>query len=329
MARMRERGSLSIEAAVEISVFSFLVFGLICVIQFICVYAITYRATMNSAEKVAEYSCIFFKNGLDSLSNSVKAKAINAVGTDDGDFNLFTQLASEGLDAVSDEAFKGVCRQVVQNELKSECEIIKNFPIDIQLESLDGSSFFRKGNEFRICVKVKSDFLFPFILVGKKNLSVSVKINGNAWIYGAFSGYNVSEINVWKLDKFKRGTVVENVFGGNLPKDFPTIDIYDEKAESVTMIVSVDTTLDSYQKGSDLKKKLKADAEKLIEFEGASAEGVTVNKSDYKTKKMLLVIPENVLNSQQMNALSEIGSFLGANNVKFETVSYQRSEMDV
>lgn len=318
-----ETGSLAIEAALEISIFATVVFSLICVIQMIFVYAVTKNAAINTAEKISEYSCIFFKSGLSDVSESIKMKAINAVGAKDEGFTLIQELANVGIDMVESSVWESTAYKMMEDEIETELGKAGTKIFDIKLKTLLSSSFFLSGSEFTIYATTESDWLVPWFF-GGKSFKTTAKVSANAWLYGAFSGYDVSEINVWSLNQLQRGRVLNEVFGGNLPQMFPTIDIMDKKMGRVTAIVSIDTTKKTYQDPLNYKKQILNEVRNLKAFTTATCDGVTVNESDYTSKRLLVITPENIQTEAQMQAGFE-ATMEAPPGVSIEFIAYQKS----
>lgn len=319
-----DKASLSIEAALCLSMFVVLVYSLVVIIQFIFVRSIAKNAAINSAEKISKYSCIFFKSGLADVSENIKGKALKAIGTDNSALRLIRGLADKGIDAVESAAWEGVCRSIMEEEIENELGKTSGNIFDVKLKNLLGSSFFLQGSEFTICATVESDLLVPWIF-GGKSIVTTAGASADAWLYGAFSGYDVSDINVWELNQMKRGTVLNSIFGGNLPQMFPTIDIFDSKGKSVTAIISIDTTKKTYKDPATLTNQLIKEAKRLKAFTDGTCDGVTVTENDYTQKELLVIFPENLQTEEQIMATYE--AMLECINlgilIRFE--SYQRS----
>ncbi len=324
--RIDERGSLTLEAAMEICLFSMVCFSLLSIMQYIYLYAVTFNVAAETAEKISAYSCVFFRSGLGNLSDSVKTKAIAAVRSKDGDFDVIAELAEVSIEKVGSAAWGAAAKSIAENILDKEVKEKGKNIFNIRITSVLGSEFFEKGNRFTVVLTAESPFVFPWPESGKSCFQVSVRVSGNAWLYGAFSGYNVSDINVWSLDNFKRGRVLEEIFNGNMPDKFPTVDIFDEKSRTVTMIVSLDTTSQTNRNSKKLYENIVNEAKKLQAFTEAKCDGVTILKSDYDTKRMLLVFPDNRQTEEQMEAVTEASMRVGMMGIVMETVNYQTSQ---
>jgi len=289
---LKNKGSISLEAAIVIPIFCFLVFGLVSVIQYYTLYFATANACITSAEKLGADSYIFFELGLDSLEDTVKSKILSVLPDGGIAGDLSSQLSSYAVDGLESSLFSLAMKPVIQNELDKEIKKT-GIPISAKVVSLLGSNIFERGSEYRLCVRTRSDYLFPNIFTGKKGVYVDYIIKGNAWLYGGISKFKDSGINVWALSNFQRGKAIEKEFGSNLPEFFPVIDIYDRITGQCVMIASIDNSSPTNRDFGNFKKQVLSFAKKLSEFEGGETENVKISKDDIKSKKLKLIVPDN------------------------------------
>ncbi len=126
--------------------------------------------------------------------------------------------------------------------------------------------------------------------------------------------------SIWTLGYKERGLVYEAARGGNLPKNFPTIDKV--LNGTVTSIKTIDVNLPGYlNKPSQLKSTLKGYVNKLADFEGAKLQNVSVSGSDITQRVLQVGIPQKVSKAQQA-IFNQIKAYGATKNVKvvFEKV---------
>ncbi|WDZ87372.1 RHS repeat-associated core domain-containing protein [Micromonospora cathayae] len=114
--------------------------------------------------------------------------------------------------------------------------------------------------------------------------------------------------SAWKLNQFARGLAIEAKLGGNLPKNFPTIDKF---ANGVaTSIKSVDLSAKSYQNAGRLTSLGKGYVDKVAGFaqNGASVShgGTTITGSQVTGRALDIAVPRGVGSAAQQNALNNI-----------------------
>jgi RHS repeat-associated protein len=126
------------------------------------------------------------------------------------------------------------------------------------------------------------------------------------WLRGARAAETV-----WDLDKFARGFKIEEELGGNLPKNFPTIDKFING--TATSIKSIDLGAKSYESASALKSLLKGYIDKVAGFSGNMTwGGATVGNV---TSRVLEVgIPPGAT-SAQMNVINQMIQYAAGKGV--------------
>ena len=161
-----------------------------------------------------------------------------------------------------------------------------------------------------------------------KGYKITINLPGKGWMRGNNVIGIGSEDSVWALDNYTRGKKIEEEFGSNLPYDYPTIDIYDKKSGTVTIMQSLDTTSAEYQSKSKLDKKLKAIYNRIANFSGTYGDNRIdknnwIKNEEIKIRKILLIIPENELTVVQLNTILEFTSYCLLNGIQFSFTKYQ------
>ena len=319
------KASVSIESAICAAAVSFLFFFLLSLLQYVYVYSAAAKAAVSAAETFSCYSSVLYKSGLLSLSESVKYKLLQKTGMlDDESFAPVVSLAETAFDLIDDTLCETVLKELIRTELTKQGDRAGQW-FSVVPVSLTGSSFFRNGNEFTLLVRCRSDLLFPIPIPGIKGYDVQICVKGNCWLSGEATGYTIEDIQVWQLSNLKRGRVIETVFGANLPYTFPVLDIYNETEKSATMIISIDHTRDTYQKKGELYSEITQAAKRLIQFESGTAGGRTVNASDISQRKLLVVIPKNLLTMEQSKEVVNAMTYCQSNGIVISIETYQLS----
>ncbi len=105
---------------------------------------------------------------------------------------------------------------------------------------------------------------------------------------------------------------IEELYGGNLPYDFPVIDIYDSGSKTGTSIKSINLNSKSYQDKANLNRVLKQYVDDI-----SKRSTINYKKKNYeiKVKKLILVIPEDSLNENNNAILEQINSYAKNNGI--------------
>ncbi|MDF2532770.1 MAG: hypothetical protein K0Q65_2351, partial [Clostridia bacterium] len=118
--------------------------------------------------------------------------------------------------------------------------------------------------------------------------------------------------SIWDLPNKQRGMKIEEIYGGNLPFDFPFIDIYDSASAAGTSIKSINLNSKSYQDKANLNRVLKQYVDDISVCD-------TINYKqelyDIKVKKLIFVIPKGSLNEHNSDVLEQVKSYAVRNGI--------------
>jgi RHS repeat-associated protein len=126
-------------------------------------------------------------------------------------------------------------------------------------------------------------------------------------------------VSPWALPPSPRGFVIEDALGGNLPKNFPTIDIYANG--TATSIKSIDLTAPSYQSASRLTSRLNGYVRDVASFEGATFSGTRISSGSTTSRELVIAVPEGVATEVQQAALIDIVQYGASKGVTVRVVS--------
>jgi RHS repeat-associated protein len=115
-----------------------------------------------------------------------------------------------------------------------------------------------------------------------------------------------AKVSPWSLPARERGLAIEDMRGGNLPVNFPTIDKWDPATGIATSIKTVDTRLDSYAKASRVRGVGRKYVRDMAAFQGRSWGGVTVDASDIRRRELEIGVPDGGMSHEQADALKDV-----------------------
>ncbi|MCD6322095.1 MAG: hypothetical protein J7L77_03605 [Clostridiales bacterium] len=171
-------------------------------------------------------------------------------------------------------------------------------------------------------VKLNASYTYAS-LIG--NFRVSMESYFTKWD----SDTNEKGESVWLLPPVERGKAIESIFGGGLPEFFPVIDAFDEISGHAAAIVSVDTTLDTYASGTELKNVLMQKADELASFKFGEYDETVITGKDIDSRELILVIPENPLNEKQQLAINECYKYVPEISIILSVKRYQNAPVQV
>lgn len=211
------------------------------------------------------------------------------------------------------------------SEINAKLKILN---IDGTLKDLDftQSMFFENGNDIDIIVRYKLNLVLPI------NIFPDLYIVQRATVRGWLDGYGtislsetgetkVEEPDIWSWPNNPRGEYIKEEFGKNLPKNFKTLDIF-ENGEA-TSIISRDTRSKSYEELTTLESSIRSSLNDLVNYNGYKLQGVEIKPEDIKSKKLLLVIPTGEYSEERQNLIGNLNKEYSKKGVKIEVREFK------
>lgn len=180
------------------------------------------------------------------------------------------------------------------------------------LSGLDfySSSFFKGNQDVDIVVKYRVELPLPIKLL--PDIYIAQRSTARAWLEGG-DGETVDSFDIWSLPNKQRGERIEEMFGGNLPYDFPVIDIYDSASKTGTSIKSINLKAKTYQNSEALNKKLISYVDALKE-----ADRISYKNQNYslQNKRFILVVPKGSLNEANKQIIQEMMNYAKTSGIQ-------------
>lgn len=172
------------------------------------------------------------------------------------------------------------------------------------------SSFFEdEDDKIEIVVKYRISLPVPFKILPEPVILQSASVK--AWLDGdgrhevADDDANVDGNDIWLLSNFERGRRLREIYGANLPFNFPVIAIFE--SGKATMIKSMDLTSASYQNADTVFERVCEYLDTLRDYEGQEepwgSSNIVIAKEDIRIKELLLIIPGNPVKPEITAAL--------------------------
>ena len=111
----------------------------------------------------------------------------------------------------------------------------------------------------------------------------------------------------WTLPPTKRGLEIEKMLGGNLPKNFPVIDRFENGI--ATSIKSVDLAAESYQDIKRLERLLVNHINSVREFKGRNFAKTNITSAMIKGRSLEVAIPRGVATEAQREVIKKMETF--------------------
>lgn len=178
-------------------------------------------------------------------------------------------------------------------------------------EGLDfySSTFFDGDENIDIVVKYRVNLPLPVKIL--PDIYMLQRSTTRAWLNGG-DGTSLQETSIWDLPNKQRGMKIEELYGGNLPYDFPAIDIYDSTTKIGISIKSINLNSKSYQDKANLNRLLKQYVDDI-----KTQSTINYKQKNYylEGKKLLFVIPKGSINDVNGAVLEQIKIYSKNNGI--------------
>lgn len=132
---------------------------------------------------------------------------------------------------------------------------------------------------------------------------------------------------IWQLDNFSRGQRLRELYGANLPYDFPVIARF--AAGEAMSIKSIDLTAPTYQDQDTITENLLEQIEILASFSGTEYSrediSISIDSQSITSRRLLLIIPGNCQQSWLNDLLQEMTSRAEEDSVSLQIVRFGSS----
>lgn len=246
-------------------------------------------------------------------------------------------IVSEAFSDIKTQVFLPAVRLNLKKYLKSEDDTdinTKLLGLNIEngfngLDFSESSFLENQNNDIDIIVKYKMSLPLPVKLFPK--ILIVQRASARIWVgEGEAAQANEDEEDIWSLSNFERGTKLRNIFGANLPGNFPVIAGF--KGGTANMIKSMDLTADSYQTQSAVKKKVYEYIDELANYQGQEkpwgSNKIVIKREEITQRKLTLIIPGNTLSSEINSELSKCIEYANSRGVNLSIEKYGMKKID-
>ncbi len=304
VTKQSSSGSVVVETAMIIPLLLFALLLFVRLLQVVALQNCVERATLQTAKTLSQYAVLYHAYGMVTLEETV-LQELNVEQMEDFiDLRGYIQVGEDRLYGAATERF-------IEYYLEQD-PLVEHGYVQYDDLSCKGSTFFAGNDDIILSVSCKAYQLLP----------VGTTLRFRGWVRGdsPLSSLMQEGVSVWSFDNFTRGKMIRDIFGGDLPYDYPVIASF--KDGVALMIKSMDTTKPTYQNPDKLKQEVQGMIEKLRDFQGAPG---AIEPAEIQTKKLLLVVPENTA-PEQANVLFEVTGQQGViHHIQVEIQFYQES----
>jgi len=249
-------------------------------------------------------------------------------------------IASGAFNDVKTQLIRPLVKQNIKKYLKvDEAADINTKLLGLNIENgFDGlnfnkSNFFKdRNNDIEIVVEYRMSLALPVKILPE--IKMVQTACAKAWTIGSVAmdseDTHSDEDDIWSLDNFTRGKKLREIFGGNLPFNFPVIASF--KDGVATMIKSMDLTASTYQTADVVREKLYGYIEEIANFQGQEEpwgkDRIVIKNDDIKQKQLVLIIPGNTIQSEVERELYECIDYAKSRGVTMTIEKYGMKKTD-
>ncbi|HHV96513.1 MAG TPA: hypothetical protein GXX37_08605 [Clostridiaceae bacterium] len=397
MFRKVTKGSVTLEAAIALSLFISVILSVSLMMKIIYTHEIIQNALSLTANELSSYSYLLHLSGIERIHDKLHEKMEEIVenvseekeilnefyeeftnefsiidiidiaenpgsennvnkayedvndtqdadiqtkkGNNDAEFqdemkNLLYSILKEAYGDSIDRLFIPIAKMcikkyLVTNEIRDPDERLKALDVNGGFNGLDFSMselFKDENNTISIVVKYKINMPVPIKIL--PSLTVIQKASVRGWLGGDEVLEQTKDVkdDIWSLDNFTRGRKIREIFGANLPFTFPVIARYDEDSGTVTMIKSMDLTLEYYQDPVKVSKKMKLYINELKAYRGQEVpwgkDKIVIKNSDIVKRQLILVVPNNPINLEVEQEIEQCRLYAADNGIDLKVIKY-------
>jgi hypothetical protein len=295
--RKELKGSLSIEAAVALPLFTCFILGFVMLIKVFTAHEIIQHAINQTAQEMAGYSYIYSKT---------------------------TELAP----VLGNTALKAILEKNLSNGNQDADAALKRLGVVKGLSGFDFSlsKILANKKDIEIIVRYKLKAMLPVKII--PDLYLVQRSTSKAWLDPVNDTEdvppedNAAADNVWDLDPMKRGMLLQNKFGRNLPSGYPVLTSYDPDKKEAVVIKSIDLYSTTYLKGENLQSRVNSIINELKAFKGADYSDISIDIHNIRTKSILIVVPLNSIREDMKAVFDKAKSYAMQNGIQLNVKEY-------
>lgn len=321
-----EKGNITIEAAIVMSVCALLVLFFVSIMQIIAAQNVLEMSLIKTGNKMCKWAPIYKYIVADNIEKELSEEIIQKVSNDIDDEAkeiIAHVLNLNNVSQISTDYLYGFIAQQLCQKYIDETPLVKENVLQMNNLNLYKSSFFiNDTNEIELVGVCEVETFFS--LTSK----LSFKLKCGAWGKGVNPHISIeSELgneadSIWDKDNYTRGKIIRNLFGANMPDNFPVLAIYENGV--ATMIKSMNHTAPSYTNEVCFKNNITEMIDELYNFNGKEWGDIIIEKEDIRIKRLLLVMPENNFSNRQQQIINEIMKYASLKGIVIDLRRYQK-----
>lgn len=316
-------GSITLETVLLMPIFIGILLFFLSVMQLAAARNLLEISVLKTADAFCKWAPLYRNDLLQKAQNEALGSFSDVLfGEMKESGDLLGQLvdlrsvSEKSLDLVYQFAAQTLCTTYINQDLLTEKGILHMKSVDFSR-----SSFFSSGTEkIRLTASCDVETYFPFPV--KISFSVFCRAWGGGRLPYVYAGDDTETKGIWAENNFTRGKILRQMYGGNLPDQFPVIAAF-ENGTAIS-IKSLNHTAKTYQNPKAMEQAIMEMIHALAMFEGAEYGGVTVAKEQILRKKLILILPENECDRFQDAVLKAMMQYAMRELIELDLQRYQK-----
>lgn len=320
-----DQGSITIEAALIVPIIIGMLLFFLSFLQIAAARNLLSLSTLRTADMLCKWAPIYKNTGLEEAKNDILTHLGKELPLEIPEHSMallnqiinLRTIADHTMDYVYGFAAQQLCSYFIREDPFIQHEIIQLSDLNLYK-----SDFFHNGTSYiRINSSCKVKTYLPF------DINIRYSIYCRAWGSGKTPDISTGDPSeqgrgIWAENNFTRGKILRQMYGGNLPDQFPVIAAFTDG--TAVSIKSLNHMAQTYQNVREFERTIKEMIDALYAFEGAEFGGISINKGSISKKKLILILPENDFTVSQNAAVIKIMQYAMHKFIEVDLQRYQK-----
>lgn len=219
--------------------------------------------------------------------------------------NLGAALLGQAGKELNHQLFEAAARPMIESYIGADAngrgadERLRALQVVDGLQGLNfnSSRFFEDGETIDLIVCYTVDPIMPVDILPELNLANRACIRGitGSSVFKTEEKEEEKKDSIWDMDNVtERGKLIQKQEQArNLPDRFPAFCAYDSATGKATATASINLQKETYQTLSGIKGVISGKCQQMQNFRDTTYGGVTLKKSEIKSKELIVYIPSS------------------------------------
>lgn len=332
MLKNRNKGSVTVEAAVFLPIFVIAIMSFVFTIKVYYTNEIVQHAISGACNEMSVYSLLYYQTNAEEVIGGIEkfsqSEQISEMFGDTKVLSYVQHLGKEATDYVrAQAALVPITKYLVKKNLNlgvsdNADARLKGLNLKEGFEAIDFSKSRMLSDGKSIDIIAEYELEFPFLSSVLPGIKITQVASSRIW--AGEEGVNTGEANdestssVWDMSNIKRGREIRKLQGANLPFNFPAISNFENGVATSIHSLNIDETY--YHTSKNLKQKLLTLINKLEAFNGAQSGKVSVDNHEIFIRELRIILPETEVLAHQQQTLEECRLIANSKGIELKII---------